>query len=65
MYILVRDVRSQVSKLDPKSLNFIFMGYSRVQKGIGVCIGVFNPLFDVTLCLLMLKLTIFPCHLLL
>ena len=29
----VRDVRSQVSKLDPKSLKCIFLGYSRVQKG--------------------------------
>ena len=29
----VRDVRSQVSKLDPKSLKCIFGGYSRVRKG--------------------------------
>ena len=29
----VRDVRSQVSKLDHKSLKCIFLGYSRVQKG--------------------------------
>ena len=29
----VRDVRSQVSKLDPKSFKCIFVGYSRVQKG--------------------------------
>ena len=29
----VRDVRPQVSKLDPKSLKCIFVGYSRVQKG--------------------------------
>ena len=29
----VRDVRSQVSKLDPKSLKCIFVGYSRVKKG--------------------------------
>ena len=29
----VRDVCPQVSKLDPKSLKCIFMGYSRVQKG--------------------------------
>ena len=29
----VRDVRSQVSKLDPKSLKCIFVRYSRVQKG--------------------------------
>ena len=29
----VRDVRSQVSKLDPKSLKCIFVGYSWVQKG--------------------------------
>ena len=28
----VRDVRPQVSKLDPKSLKCIFVGYSRVQK---------------------------------
>ena len=29
----VRDVRPQVSKLDPKSIKCIFVGYSRVQKG--------------------------------
>ena len=29
----VRDVRPQVSKLDPKSLKCIFVGYSRVQEG--------------------------------
>ena len=29
----VRDVHLQVSKLDPKSLKYIFVGYSRVQKG--------------------------------
>ena len=29
----VRDVRLHVSKLDPKSLKRIFLGYSRVQKG--------------------------------
>ena len=29
----VRDVRPQVSKLDPKSFMCIFVGYSRVQKG--------------------------------
>ena len=29
----VRDVRPQVSKLDPKSLKCIFVRYSRVQKG--------------------------------
>ena len=28
----VRDVHPQVSKLDPKSLKCIFVGYSRVQK---------------------------------
>ena len=30
---LIQDVRPQVSKLDPKSLKCIFLGYSRVQKG--------------------------------
>ena len=35
---LVRDVRPQISKLDPKSLKCIFVGYSRVQKGYkGYC----------------------------
>ena len=29
----VLDVRPQVSKLDPKSLKYIFVGYSHVQKG--------------------------------
>ena len=29
----VRDVRPQVSKLNPKSLKCIFVGYFRVQKG--------------------------------
>ena len=29
----VRDIRPQVSKLDPKSLKCIFVEYSRVQKG--------------------------------
>ena len=29
----VRDVHPQVSKLDPKSVKCIFVGYSRVQKG--------------------------------
>ena len=46
----VRDVRPQVSKLDPKSLKCIFMEFSRVKKGIGVIV----PLFDVILCQLML-----------
>ena len=44
----VRDVRPQVFKLDPKSLQCIFVGYSCVR------IGVIVSLFDVTLCLLML-----------
>ena len=30
---LFEDVHPQVSKLDPKSLKRIFVGYSRVQKG--------------------------------
>ena len=29
----VQDVCPQVSKLDPKSLKCIFVGYSRIQKG--------------------------------
>ena len=29
----VQDVHPHVSKLDPKSLKYIFLGYSRVQKG--------------------------------
>ena len=29
----VRDTRPQVSKLDPKSLKCVFLGYSRLQKG--------------------------------
>ena len=29
----IRDVSPQVSRLDPKSLKCIFLGYSRVQKG--------------------------------
>ena len=29
----IRDVSPQVSKLDPKSLKCIFLGYSRVKKG--------------------------------
>ena len=37
----VQDVRPYVSKLDSKSLKCIFLGYSRVQKGIGVIILVF------------------------
>ena len=53
----VRDVRPQVSKLDSKSLKCIFVGYSRVKKGIGVIV----PLFNVTLCLLMLHSLRLPC----
>ena len=33
MYLFVRDARSHVFKLDPKSLKCIFLGYSRVQNG--------------------------------
>ena len=55
----VRDVRPHVSKLDPKSLKYIFLGYLKFRRGIGVIV----PLFDITLCLLMLhslKLPRFP-----
>ena len=37
----VRDVRPQVSKLDHKFLKCIFLGYSQVQRGIGVTALVF------------------------
>ena len=33
----VRDLHSQVSKLDMKSLKCIFVGYSRVQRGYRCC----------------------------
>ena len=46
----VRDVSPQVSKLDLKSLKYIFVGYLVFKTGIGVIV----PPFDVTLCLLML-----------
>ena len=45
----VRDVRPQVSKVDPKSLKCLW-DILVFKKGIGVIV----PLFDVTLCLLML-----------
>ena len=57
----VWDVRSGVSKLDPKSLKCIFVVF---KKGIGVIV----PLFDVTLCLLILhslRIPRFPFRLLL
>ena len=38
----VRNVRPHVSKLDHKSLKYMFLGYSRVQKGIGVIVLVFT-----------------------
>ena len=60
----VRDVRPYISKLDPKSLKCIFVGYSRVQKGY----KCYCPLFDVTLCPLILhslRLPRFPFLLLL
>ena len=47
----VRDVRPQVSKLDPKSLKCIFVGYSRVQKGYRCYCPTFQHYFvstDVT-----------------
>ena len=60
----VRDVRPQVSKLDLKSLKCIFFVILMVRKGTDVIV----PIFDDTLCTLMLhffKLTHFPLLLLL
>ena len=59
-----RNVRSHVSKLDPKSSKCIFLVTLELRRGIGVTV----PLFDVTLCLLMLhslRLPRFPFLLLL
>lgn len=38
----VRDIRSQISKLDPKSLKCVFFGYSHLQKGY----RCYSPILD-------------------